>query len=141
MSQHTKPCRECPFRRKGLPGFLGGAPAEVFIGQAHGDFWLPCHLHSDYKDPDWKTDHSKPQCAGTAIYRANVCKSQKNESLLSLPPDRAQVFSEPAEFIAYHKRITLAAARKQLSEQTVTELMLIEMNKPGVVKTLIERTT
>lgn len=112
--QHSIPCKECPFRRDGPAGLLGGSPAETFIGQAHGEFWLPCHLHSEYEDPNWKSDTSKPQCAGAATYRANVAKRSRG-GLLELPANRDVVFASPAEFLAHHKGITLAQATSELT--------------------------
>lgn len=126
--QHTTPCRECPFRRGGLPGWLGGSSAETFIGQAHGNFWLPCHLHSKYDDPNWKNDTTKPQCAGAAIYRANVFKSVP-PSLLTLPKNGEIVFATPAEFLAFHKRITVEAAAAELRKKNVTQHMIEEYNR------------
>lgn len=42
-----------------------------------------------------------PQCAGTAIYRANVVKSTL-PGVLSLPQNKQTVFATPQEFVEYH---------------------------------------
>lgn len=42
------------------------------------------------------------QCAGLAIYRANVCKKPRDRSILTLPADREAVFAAPSEFRHHH---------------------------------------
>ena len=88
--QHTTPCSDCPWRRDSLPGWLGGSTAEEFRQMAHGEVKYDCHAIKG------------PQCAGLAIYRANVCKSVRDPSVLRLPRDEATVFSTPMEFKAHH---------------------------------------
>jgi hypothetical protein len=127
-----KPCRECPFRRDSAPGRLGGSPAEVFIGQAHGEFWLPCHLHSAFDDPNWKNDLSKQQCVGAATYRANMCKVPRGKHLLTAAPDRKEVFALPAEFLAHHKRISLEQAGDELAIITPVDHMISELKKATI---------
>lgn len=88
--QHTKPCPDCPWSRESLPGWLGGLAPREWILIAHGDGVIECHT----------TDK---QCAGAAIYRANVCKHPRDPSALSLKPNRVTVFASPAEFTAHHR--------------------------------------
>jgi hypothetical protein len=43
--QHTKPCRECPWKRTSCRGWLGpetGYP-QVYINAAHGEEIIECH--------------------------------------------------------------------------------------------------
>jgi hypothetical protein len=127
-TQPTKPCKECPFSREIQPGALGGSAPEVYIGQAHGSFWLPCHMHSEFDDPNWKSNTAKPECAGTAIYRANVY-GKLDTSLLVLEPDREAVFATPAEFLAHHKGITLQQAEAELRVKPPVRHMIDEMEK------------
>ena len=98
-----EPCGACPFRRSTEPGALGGSPPEVFIGQAHGPFWIPCHRTYE---PGVSAKEQRPdraeQCAGCAIYRSNVeVADRMPEPLLRLPADKDKVFATPAEFIKY----------------------------------------
>lgn len=88
--QHTRPCSDCPWRREAQPAWLGALSVEDWIQAAHGEAKIDCHIHKG------------PECAGAAIYRANVCKSLRDTSRLRLPPDRVAVFASPAEFRAYH---------------------------------------
>jgi hypothetical protein len=87
--QHTKPCSDCPFAREALPGWLAGDPPETWVRMAHGETVFECHTIIPQ------------QCAGSAIYRANVCK-RPPEDAIKLPADRERVFSNPMEFLAHH---------------------------------------
>ena len=51
------------------------------------------------------------QCAGAAIYRANVCKSPRDGSLLKLPADRETVFADKSEFWEHHDMKRAAGLR------------------------------
>lgn len=89
--QHKKPCSDCPWRRDALPGWLGGFTPESWVATAHSDSLVKCHTIRG------------PQCAGTAIYRANVCKVPRDDKALRLPANRDQVFGTPIEFLTHHK--------------------------------------
>lgn len=131
MNQHHKPCKTCPFSRTSTPGELGGSSVETYIGQAVGAFWIPCHECVDYSDPNWRYQYKASQCAGLAIYRANCHPAIRPDTLLSLPPDKELVFSEPAEFIAHHYYIPVEAARAALEVITPERLLEIEMKRSG----------
>lgn len=90
-AQHTSPCSDCPFARKSLPRWLGRMTAEDWVLAAHGEVWIDCHTVSNW------------QCAGAAIYRANVCKVSRDAKQLRLPRNRTSVFASPLEFLAHHK--------------------------------------
>lgn len=92
--QHRSPCCDCPFRRDSLPGWLGGSTPEQFVRHAHADLPYPCHTKIG------------PQCAGMAIYRANICKSPRDPKAFRLPADKVKVFSWPTEFINHHSTAT-----------------------------------
>lgn len=130
----SKPCNECAFRRDSEPGFLGGSPPEMFLGQSVGPFVVPCHCHCDFDDPTWKDKIGQtPQCAGLAIYRANIDSARfLPDALHKLPADHDLVFSTPAEFLAHHKQITLAEAEAQMLKHPVGELFLQELMKSEV---------
>lgn len=92
LRQHTKPCSDCPWRRKAIKGWLGSLSPEDWIQAAHGEAYVDCHTRIGV------------QCAGAATYRANLCKRPRNPCILRLPPDRKAVFANPAEFLEHHKR-------------------------------------
>lgn len=87
--QHTKPCHDCPMRRNAIPGWLGDSTAHEYRTLCHSDAVVPCHAYKG------------PQCAGMAIYRANVVK-RCDPPNLKLPADRELVFATPMEFMAHH---------------------------------------
>lgn len=129
-------CKQCPWSRTVEPGALGGSPPETYLGQAAGPFILPCHLHCDFDDPDWKAKTvDTPQCAGAAIYRANVGMAQYlPPQVHRLNPDVDTVFATSVEFLAHHKGISLLAARKQLIEVPVSELRARQMARNTNIK-------
>lgn len=97
--QHRRPCSDCPWARSAFPGWLGSATADDWIATAHSDERIDCHTLLG------------AQCAGAATYRANVCKSPRDKSLLVLPADRVRVFSSPEEFRTYHRSIGWEATK------------------------------
>jgi len=92
--QHTTPCAGCPWTRKAIAGYLGGYSPEEWIQMVHGEHHIDCHSTTNQ------------QCAGAAIYRANVCKSVKDPEALRLPSNEVTVFSTPMEFLSYHNKGT-----------------------------------
>ena len=71
---------------------------------------MPCHLHVDYDNEDWEDEAEEaPQCAGRAIHFANRCKRPRNPSLLTLTPDRENVFTFAQEFIDHHNKLKKTA--------------------------------
>lgn len=89
-TQPTKPCSDCPFARSAIRGWLGTMSPEDWMKAAHGESLIDCHTLIG------------PQCAGAAIYRANMCKVPRDSSQLRLEPDRKLVFSTPNEFLEHH---------------------------------------
>lgn len=102
MNQTTKACGSCPFSRKSHPAELGGSPIDTYIGQSVGPFFLPCHSSPGYKGNAGELSTCKCQCAGAAIFRANIYR-QPPKPLLSLPANSdPNVFSSMEEFIRHH---------------------------------------
>lgn len=87
--QHVKPCADCPWRKDALEGSL--TPRE-WLACAHGEGQAECHVRTGV------------QCAGMAIYRANVCKRPRDPRALILKSDRQAVFTSPAEFLSHHAK-------------------------------------
>lgn len=98
---HKKPCSECPWRRKHVPGWLGGYPAETFTNQVQFNGPpVPCHKTLE--------DGSKGEamCAGALIMMKNSCKSAQHpdygDALEHIERDTISVFSFPHEFLQHH---------------------------------------
>ena len=124
-----KPCNECPFSKTIEPGFTGGSDPSVYIGQGHGSFWLPCHKDCDFDDPDWKKDTSVQQCAGAAIYRANIERDHLMPKMLHRLPKSDLAFESPEELYAHHKGISLQEATEFLKNNPPRHLMAAEFCK------------
>lgn len=58
-----------------------------------------CHTKAKSDDPD-----TEPQCAGSGIYRANCGKLPRDRSILMLPKNTEDVFSNSQEFMNHHER-------------------------------------
>lgn len=95
--QHTKPCADCPFARTAVPEWLAGKSPGWWMRVAHGDGIMECHTRNS---SETKKAH---QCAGAAIFRANVLKSPRDPSALALPRDTTLVFANDREFRVHHK--------------------------------------
>ena len=89
--QPTAPCSDCPFRVDALPGWLGGNSAQDFIEIALSDVPYACHALRN------------AECAGLAIFRANISKIPRDRSVLRLAANKKTVFSSPGAFLAYHR--------------------------------------
>lgn len=127
--QHKKPCRECPWRRNSLPGYLGASNPLEFLQTSEAETRMPCHLTVDYDDPEWerKQNHA-PQCAGRAIHFKNRCKNPRNRGLLTeVEADREGVFTFPQEFIDHH---TLEGKIPVVQIAMGTVLVVDEKDKP-----------
>lgn len=100
-----RPCSECPWRRTASRGWLGPLDAGEWVKLAQSDHPIACHTTiPDGFDVD-ADDHrvgEMRQCAGAAIFRSNICKSPRDDTIVDLPADRQRVFARPAEFIAHH---------------------------------------
>lgn len=94
--QPTEPCGDCPFARHSIPGWLGSLSVDDWVRSAHGDCAIDCHALI-------AKDGSAFQCAGAAIYRANVDKKcWPQTGALELPRNKTKVFVSPMEFEAHH---------------------------------------
>lgn len=97
IRQHTKPCKECPFRRIAPAGYLGGNDPKSFAINAANDGHFPCHLTMD------DGLERELECAGRATMWANQAKKSRDTSVPRLTPDREGVFSHIGEFTEHHK--------------------------------------
>lgn len=121
------PCAECPFSRDVEPGGTGGADPTVYVGQAAGPFWLPCHMDPGYGKN--KLDTSMMQCAGAAMFRASLGVAPRMPLQLHALEPTGEAFESPEELIAHHLQISRAEALKMLEETPVEELLKKEFLK------------
>lgn len=117
------PCATCPFRRTTEPGNTGGSQVEVFVGQSHGPFYIPCHSSPNYdqRDDPTKFDH----CVGTSVFRSNCGVAEiMPDALPKAEANTDDVFATVNEFVSHHNQCP-----SSLSGQDVWELVQVEMSK------------
>ena len=126
----AKPCHDCPFRRDIKPGTLGGSHFTVYIGQTVGPFVLNCHTAEGYRAK--QTDcMAVAQCAGAAIFRANIgIAFLLPDALHALPADTDAVFGSMEEFIAHHEGWPLAVAEHFLERHPPDQWLARELSDP-----------
>jgi len=97
----VRPCGECPFRRDRAGAFADQVCGVQLAGQAHAPFVLPCHADPNYPGPGVPKLDGVQQCAGAAVYRANVGLADHCAAagLHALPADPAAVFASAAELV------------------------------------------
>ena len=128
-----KACKACPYSKSVIPGATGGSPPDVYVGQGHGPFYLPCHKTCDFSDPDWKTDVDTPQqCAGAAIYRSNIGRGKLMPPMLHILPPDDSVFHSPEELLAHHLQVSTEVAAAYLKNNTPEQLMQREFQRAMV---------
>lgn len=136
MSEKRKPCRECPFSKSIAPdnphGTLGGGNPLTYIGQAQGAFLLSCHMDPKYAENPRSANLT--QCAGAAIYRANIgVASRMPEQLLALPADPDLAFTSAKEFLVHHSGGDDPVIDALLAAMPPDMLLAIEMRRSGTL--------
>lgn len=141
-TKSKKPCMGCPFKRHNIAcadddrrSHPGNSHPFVYIGQARGPFWLPCHQDKNYEGVGSNIE-TVGACRGAAIFRSNCDSGYKMpEELLSLPADKENVFADEAEFVHHYLKdeapVSLETWRGLLSKQQLDEIMHHEINKPS----------
>jgi hypothetical protein len=99
-------CRACPWLRTSAPGWLGEhTTAAEWVALAHGEQPIACHMTITEADESGVGDWTHPQirqCAGAAIYRANVGKMPRRPDVARAAADTDTVFTW-GEFEAHHE--------------------------------------
>ncbi len=121
--QHIVACGDCPFRRIALPGWLADKTPAEYVQIAHMNGLIECHTKKK------AFDHSHHQCAGAAIYRANICKKVGDDGILSLPANNKTIFSTPKEFVEYHLRRSITDKEMQKMAREAFEKQIIERSE------------
>jgi len=107
LSCNKKVCRECPYRKDSLNGYLGEASfkPEEFLMQLELDTLHPCHLSVDW-DVNESLDN-KPICRGAIHFMNNSFKLSKNPKIVQLQKEIGksdEIFLHKGEFIQHHKK-------------------------------------
>ena len=119
-------CSTCPYSRRTSKAYLDtrGDNGEAFLAQAHMPAVLPCHQEND----GIATAGKCRQCAGAAMFRANVGVANLPEALGRLEADSERVFASNAELLAHHKGWTIADAAAYLVDNPLPELIVKQWN-------------
>jgi len=79
----VSPCKECPFRRRSLPGYVGASTPTEFISTTQADVAMPCHMSVDWV--------GKGDMGWFGVSRDKVADQDWNnkfwDMIESLPPD------------------------------------------------------
>ncbi len=105
----ANPCRECPFKRTSMPGYLGVDSAPNFLNEtARGVSPMPCHMEIDYEDPDWRETQlpDAPFCEGSLVFLNNIFKLPRDPgyaaAVREAGGDEQRVFASREEFLDHH---------------------------------------
>ncbi len=135
-TKSKKPCKGCPFKRENnneKPN-PGGSHPFVYLGQARGPFWLPCHADKNYQGKGSNVA-TVSQCRGAAIFRSNCdVQYQKPEQLLKLPADKEDVFANEAEFVSHYLSVEMPLAKDLTDRNSLDRMMYEEITKPSKTK-------
>lgn len=138
-----KPCQTCPFARAtpGKDSLLKVNPL-VMIGQSQGPFALPCHSDPDYRGAhDCSNLHEVSQCAGAAIYRANLKLAERMPAALhALPANAELVFASHAELLAHFTECSVEVAQAFLDRHGGAEELLKAVLSDPRVKVAVTKT-
>jgi hypothetical protein len=130
MKHMIEPCVNCPWSPKVKPGALGGSEPQVFLGQAFGPFILPCHKACDFNDPEWKGKmDTTPQCAGAAMFRANVGMSPMLPAEIHKLPRSSKAFSRPEDFLGHHLSVPVEKAKELLKVYPLVKMVRDQMER------------
>lgn len=108
--KHRNPCKQCPWRKLSLPGWLGASTPEEFITAALiNEADMPCHKTVDYERDDWELQvmTTASHCAGSLVFMNNYCKLPRRKSLAKMVNSvkkSVTVFATPQEFLKHHRR-------------------------------------
>ena len=94
-------CSDCPWRRNSVAGWLGPYDAEKWLQIAHGESAVACHKTIPVRGGWGK---NTKQCRGMGIFRRNVLKRPRNESITVGPENHEVVFSTDQEFLNHHAK-------------------------------------
>lgn len=115
--RRRNPCRECPWRRRAIRGWLGPHTPEGLIDMAHGEGPIHCHMSipDDYRrvEDDVPDTSVLLQCAGAARFRRHVHKTPRNPTAAVGPEDRETVFATNDEFLEHHAPIYYETIRRR----------------------------
>lgn len=108
----NKPCNECPFLKKSIPGYIGGhADVQEIIDIARQDLKFPCHLDVNKLQKEGESFGSAVQksenCAGSLIFMNHIVKLSRDRPTADEQRRLGksdEVFKTDAEMKTHHQR-------------------------------------
>jgi hypothetical protein len=102
-----KPCKECPYLKNSLPGYLGDASyyPELFLNQLETPVLHPCHTAINWEEATAEEIENAPICTGALQFMNNTCKSSRyggTRTKQHQAGKNANVFDRRSEFIKHH---------------------------------------
>lgn len=103
-----KTCKECPYKKDSLPGYLGELShnPERFLDQLESPHLHPCHLTVNWEDEDGGTENAKT-CTGALQYMNNTCKVSRYpqaRQLQNTVGKSEKIFNRRTDFIKHHSK-------------------------------------
>lgn len=112
----------------------------VYVGQAYGPFWLPCHKKSGFDENGrCPVDPKIAQCAGAAIYRANTERTAAMPPGIHALPPSDLAFRSPVELVMHHYGVGRTVAEAMLATTPPPLLLQMEMQKLTVRRVPMEK--
>ena len=109
MSDEKKPCRECPFSKSTMPGWLGSYDdTSQLHALVSNEDRMPCHLPIDYEtsaDELAMQERRGETCVGYLAYSRNTAKRFTDRRLkieAEAVGKRDDVFASPMEMHDFH---------------------------------------
>jgi hypothetical protein len=106
------PCKECPFKVKSLPGYLGEHTCGEFIERWYYEHPMECHTTVHYTVPEeelvkqlTKKGTQVRWCSGALIMMKNECKRPRDKKMAKLVDQMETsdlVLANRSAFIAHH---------------------------------------
>lgn len=107
--RHREPCKECPFRKRSLPGYLGGHPLEPYRQPPSAGMPTTCHCGDKGAD-----DPRSSFCSGALAVIANDPKVEplpEYREAVEAVGKRADCFDTVEDFADHHREADAFAAR------------------------------
>lgn len=110
-----KPCKQCPFRKTSLAGWLGDHSyrPQIFIDGMEYTI-LPCHMKTDWDEAEQRTmivEGEKNPCVGALSFCANSLKIPRGariegvyKNLMDKAKSNPEVFKWQQDFIEHHSK-------------------------------------
>lgn len=108
-----KPCKDCPFKKTSLAGWLGNQKPENIISYLEQDHEFPCHNtipkgSNLVSAEEAKNSETMQHCAGALIMHKKSCKRSRDSKVAQWQSDIKSdddVFSHKSQFLDHHKKL------------------------------------